>query len=179
MKEINSSEYLAVFDKKDYDNNWPRIRRVAARAIICIDGKFVFIQSRKYGEYKFPGGGQEQGEDILTTLIREVREETGLTVIPESIRLYGKTIEMNHDNYDGESEAIFEMLSYYYTCSVIDNGGRISLTDSEIRLGYTMRQTTLSEAIANNMEIKDDINVPWLRRDTTVMELLHKYTRKL
>lgn len=179
MKAIDAAEYIAVFDRKDYDIRWPRITRVAARAIINIDGYYVLIQSSKYGEYKFPGGGQEDNEDIIDTLIREVLEETGLTVIPESIVPFGKTLELNRDDYERDSEAIFEMMSYYYECSVKDNGDKISLTDSEKKLGYSLKYVLLEDAIENNRAIKYHNNIPWLKRDTTVMEYLCNNVKKL
>ena len=36
------------------------------------------------------GGKVEQGEDILVAAIREVREESGLVVNPQTVRLVGK-----------------------------------------------------------------------------------------
>ncbi len=38
------------------------------------------------GELKFPGGGMEDDEDDIKTLIRETLEETGFTVVPETVR---------------------------------------------------------------------------------------------
>lgn len=39
--------------------------------------------SAKEGEYKIPGGGMEAGETYVEALAREVKEETGLFIIPE------------------------------------------------------------------------------------------------
>ena len=50
-------------------------------------------QCSQEGEYKIPGGGQEPGENYEQTLIREVKEETGLYVRPESICELGEIIE--------------------------------------------------------------------------------------
>lgn len=50
------------------------------------DGKVLLVHSKKYGYLKFPGGGIESGEDHVQALCREVREETGLEVIPDSSR---------------------------------------------------------------------------------------------
>jgi 8-oxo-dGTP pyrophosphatase MutT (NUDIX family) len=43
------------------------------------------------GEVSFPGGGQEGGEDLRTTALRESREETGLD--PSSVEILG---ELDH-----------------------------------------------------------------------------------
>lgn len=59
-------------------------KRLAARGIIRRNDKYLAIYG-KYGDYKFPGGGREAGEELADTLIREVQEETGYRMIPESI----------------------------------------------------------------------------------------------
>lgn len=46
---------------------------------VLADGRIVMIQRRDTGEWGFPGGLIDWGEDILQTTQRELREETGLT----------------------------------------------------------------------------------------------------
>lgn len=47
------------------------------------------VHAKKFNYYKFPGGGIEPGECHEEALVRETLEETGLAVLPESIRAYG------------------------------------------------------------------------------------------
>ncbi len=61
------------------------VERTAVRGIICQDGKYLVILGEQ-GDCKFPGGGMEQGEFLFGTLTREVLEETGCHVKPDSIR---------------------------------------------------------------------------------------------
>lgn len=58
-----------------------RIRN-SAKALILRDGKMAAIKIRDGGEewYIMPGGGQEVGETLTETVVREVREELGLVV---------------------------------------------------------------------------------------------------
>ncbi len=47
---------LKELDWHNYEEDWPVIRREAVRGIICNkEGKYAFVQSRLYGECKFPG----------------------------------------------------------------------------------------------------------------------------
>jgi 8-oxo-dGTP pyrophosphatase MutT (NUDIX family) len=62
------------------------------------------------GDYKFPGGGVEAGENHATALIREFIEETG-HAISKMIQPIGEIIEQKQDAY--EPDAYFVMKSYY------------------------------------------------------------------
>ena len=80
---------LFEMDAKDYDPDGKVFSRPSARGIIIRDGKIAMVHSLKYDYYKFPGGGIEKGESPEQALQREVAEEAGLQVIPQSIREYG------------------------------------------------------------------------------------------
>ena len=70
---------LATFDARDYEGTTGIYEKYSIRAIIVRDGRLA-MQCSQEGEYKIPGGGQEPGENYEQTLIREVKEETGLTL---------------------------------------------------------------------------------------------------
>ena len=80
---------LFVFDYKDYKEDGTVGTRPSARGIIVRDGRIAMVHSRKYDYYAFPGGGIDRDENGKDALIREVREETGLEVISDSIKEYG------------------------------------------------------------------------------------------
>ena len=143
----NDSGYIGILDRRNYDRKWDKIIRIAIRGIIESDGKIAFIHSGKYGDYKFPGGGMEAGESREETLIREVLEETGLKVIPETIQYYGKFKEVKKDK---EQSKIFEQISYYYYCGIFPEKGERNLDEYEEEEEYELKWTTLEEAIENN-----------------------------
>ncbi|GAA3143274.1 NUDIX domain-containing protein [Planomonospora alba] len=53
-----------------------------AGVIIDDHGRALLTQRRDNGHWEAPGGVLERDEDIITGLVREVREETGLHVEP-------------------------------------------------------------------------------------------------
>ena len=56
-----------------------------AAAIIDDQGRALAVQRRDNGKWEPPGGVLELGETIPEGLAREVYEETGLTIEPESV----------------------------------------------------------------------------------------------
>jgi 8-oxo-dGTP diphosphatase len=56
-----------------------------AAAVIDDDGRALAVQRRDNSKWEPPGGVLELGETIPEGLAREVYEETGLTVEPESV----------------------------------------------------------------------------------------------
>ena len=58
--------------------------RVEVRALILVDGQLVTTVERRRGEPHsgLPGGRVERWESLEDALVREVREETGLSVEP-------------------------------------------------------------------------------------------------
>lgn len=166
-----TEDLIASIDRKDYDPAGNRVKRIAVRGFIKKDNQYAFIHSNKYGEFKFPGGGNKEGEKLEDTLIREVSEETGLSVIPDSIQYVGRVEEVRKGKYDD----IFEMTSYYYSCEVEAEIGAQNLDAYEADYGYELRFVTLEEAISNNDMISDTENIPWIDRDTMVMRKLLQY----
>ena len=108
---------LATFDARDYEGTTGIYEKYSIRAIIVRDGRLAMQCSRE-GEYKIPGGGQEPGENYEQTLIREVKEETGLYVRPESICELGEIIELHRDIFEPDKKFICHSLFFY--CDVLD-----------------------------------------------------------
>ncbi len=77
---------LFDMDKKDYNPDGKKFVRPSVRGIIIKNGKIAMVHSIKYNYYKFPGGGIEDNESKIETLIREVREESGLIVKADTIK---------------------------------------------------------------------------------------------
>ncbi|WP_269543175.1 NUDIX domain-containing protein [Cerasicoccus fimbriatus] len=85
------------------DNIFPPLSRnvrSASRAVIIQDGKLLAIKMKRPREkeifYILPGGGQRHGETLVTSLMRECREEIGVEPIVESMAYVREYIGRNH-----------------------------------------------------------------------------------
>ena len=52
-------------------------------------GRLLCTRSQGKETYYIPGGKREAGETDVETLVRELQEELGVVVRPETARLYG------------------------------------------------------------------------------------------
>ena len=130
---------LFTMDAKNYAPDAPLHIRPSVRGIVIRDGKVLMVHSRKYDYYKFPGGGIEAGEDHNEALCREVREETGFAVSPNSIREYGMVHRRERD-HDGTT---FVQDNFYYLCAIGEKLGQ-ELDDYADEEGFTRNLWLLS-----------------------------------
>lgn len=139
---------LFEIDLKDYAEGAQEYVRPSARAIIVKEKKIALVYVANKGYYKFPGGGINEGEDMKETLIREVKEEAGLSVIPETIEEFGYVLR-KQARRDGR---VLVQDNYYFTCDVTDEVGEQKLDDYEARDGFELRFVDIVEAIKANAE---------------------------
>ena len=160
---------LFDIDTKDYDINGSTVNRPSARGIIIRNGRLAMIHSVKYDYFKFPGGGIEKNEDITSALMREVLEETGLTVIPESIKEYG----MVHRIQKGDYEDVFIQDNYYYLCEVGEAITKQKLDEYEKEEMFTLEYVLPEQIINTNEKCKHAEADPiMLYRECRVIEIL-------
>lgn len=164
-------ELLFEIDKKDYDPNGEVFSRPSARAIIIQDGKIAVIYSRKNQFYKIPGGGVESGEDNITAMIREVKEEVGLTVKPETIKEFGYV----HRIQKGKHEPVFIQDNFYYWCDVENSQELPQYSDAEMREEFVPVFVDLAEAIRVNEEfVKANSLNTMIERELRVLRMVQE-----
>lgn len=172
---------LFTIDKKNYIENGSVFRRPSVRGIIIKNGKIAMIHSLKYDYYKFPGGGIEQDESQQDALIREVREESGLVVIPASVRPFGHVRRIEK----GISVDIFMQDNYYYLCDAEEAPATQSLDDYEAEERFTLEIVSPTHAIRTNETAlpllpPDKIYYPcMLERENKVLRLLQQEMQSL
>ena len=166
---------LQVFDRKDYSPYARRTVRRASRAIILRAGEIAMVKSEREGFYKFPGGGIESGETREGALCREVREETGLIVRGDTIRPFGIIREVHSDLF--RHGCVFEQVSYYYRCEVLNEIDKPELDAYESELGFKLVFVPIATAIAENTRHAAGMRTSFLRRELRVLEMLESELR--
>ena len=162
---------LFEMDQKDYADCTHQFSRDSARSIVIRNGKIAMIHSQKYHYYKFPGGGIEKGEDPVAAMIRETREEAGLTVIPESVREYGYVHRIQKSDYDAAE--CFVQDNYYYLCDALEDLSPQNLDDYEAAESYRLVFVDPDTAIhANRSVIESPYNPMMFEREARVLEML-------
>jgi ADP-ribose pyrophosphatase YjhB (NUDIX family) len=166
--------FHSVFEEESVKGlNGKKNVREALRAVIFKGSEILLVHTKK-GDYKFPGGGIEDGENYIEGLTREVAEETGY-VNCRVIEKIGMVTEKSIDTF--ERDAIFNMVSHYYLCT-LTNEKKIeqALDTYEYEQSFTPKWVTLQHAIQQNEYVlsQRDRN-DWVTRETFVLKELQKF----
>lgn len=161
---------LFEIDLQDYAGCTRTFTRNSARSIILSGGRVAMVHSLKYDYYKFPGGGIEAGESLAEALCREVREESGMMVDPDSIREFGLVHRRSREDDGG----VFIQDNYYYLCDADENVGQ-ELDEYEAEEGFTPEWVTPAHAIETNRYHDHGVSAQvMLEREALVLERLMK-----
>lgn len=163
---------LFKIDAKDYEIKDPKNYRPAARAIIIVGNKIAMIHSLKYNYFKFPGGGIETNEKKTDALIRETKEESGLSIIKSSIKEFGFVKTLQKDKYNKE---VFVQYNYYYLVEVEKEISKQKLDDYEEEESFTLEFIDPIYAIeTNGKELNPNVDKVMIERETNILKLLKK-----
>ena len=164
---------LFNMDRNDYADCTRTFVRNSARSIIIENGKIFMIYSRKFGFYKFPGGGIEKGETPVEAMIRETREEAGLIIIPETIKEYGFVHRIHKSNT--HKNECFIQDNFYYLCQAEKETVPQELDDYERKEMYSLEYVDPKIAIETNRNA-DASKTPYdkimFEREAKVLETL-------
>lgn len=113
--------------------------RITARAIVKNrDGLYAVMYAEKFKLHSLPGGGVEDGEDVLTALRREVNEETGC--ICDEIRELGIVAE-NRASLD------YTQINHYFAVTTNHTACENHLTESEQESRTVVQWHTFDEMV--------------------------------
>ena len=124
-----ASPVLRPLDNSDATSQaWPMTRRpprLAARALILWQDRLLLVNAYGGGISDLwcaPGGGVEAGQSLPDTLVREVREETGLTISVADPALVNEF----HDPAIG-----FHQVEIFFRCAITDGSLSPAWSDPE------------------------------------------------
>ena len=167
---------LFTIDLKDYNPNGKKFYRPSVRGIIFDDNNNIaMIYSKKYHYYKFPGGGMEEGETQLKTLAREIKEETGMTLVPGSAKEFGEVVRIQKYSTEEDDDTIFVQQNFYYTCEVEKEIGEQNLDESEKEAEFILTFVPIDKAIEMNASFKTDegpVKEQMVEREKRVLEII-------
>ncbi|MHA6532056.1 NUDIX hydrolase [Paenibacillus sp. BAC0078] len=69
--------------------------------IVVTEGRVLGARSTGKDTYYFPGGKREPGETDTQTLIREVKEELSVDILPDTVSLFGTFEAEAHGKAEG------------------------------------------------------------------------------
>ena len=163
--------FLFAIDLQDYADCTRTFRRDSARGIILREGKVAMIHSSRDGYYKFPGGGIEAGEGTIDAMIREVREEAGIVVKPETVRAYGYVHRIQRS--PGNLEEIFLQDNFYYLCEAEEEILPPQMEDYEEEAGFEPVFVDARHAIRVNRDLATNSHYhTMLLREARILEML-------
>lgn len=157
MKTI-STLVNGKISKKGIKNTADWKKRTAARAIILDNqNKIPLLWSNKYLFYKIPGGGIENGENIIKALKREIMEELGIKI--KNIKPLGEIKEYHTKNK-------YYQISYCFTAKVKKKVKNPKYTENEKSAEMELKWLTKHEALEamkNNIPKEQDYKSIQLR----------------
>ncbi len=136
MKTIGELNDKIILGKDGFSTKPPRI---TARAIVRNqEDLYALMYSNKFKLYSLPGGGVEDGEDILTALYREIYEEVGC--VCDEIQELG-IVKENRASLD------YTQINYYFVVNTFNMPNENHLTDSEVGSQTVVQWHTFHEMV--------------------------------
>ena len=166
MKQICELNDKIILGQEGLSSKAPRL---TARAIVKNqDGLYAVMYADKFKLHSLPGGGVEDGEDVLTALRREVYEETGC--VCDEIQELGIVAE-NRASLD------YTQINYYFVVTTTHTPGDNHLTKAEQDSRTVVEWHTFDEMLRliNEQEF-DRVQAKYLKaRDVAALQEYSKW----
>jgi 8-oxo-dGTP pyrophosphatase MutT (NUDIX family) len=125
-----------------------KIRLGCSAAIFDDQNRVLLTQRQDNGQWCLPSGGAEPGESVVEACIREVWEETGLSVVVN--RLVGVYSDPNQLIVYADNNK-FQIIALHFEAQII--GGELGLRDETSAFGYfTLEQIERAELMGSHKE---------------------------
>ncbi len=134
---------------------------------ITSDGKFIIV-SKDGHNWQLPGGKPEPGESTVETAVREVREETGLTLIPydNDLQFFGYYVVSKTDENGGEQK----FLQLRLWMKMTEHSGALQLSAREENRDQDESEQVRFAKVVSPVEATSPI--PWLESSGECQRLM-------
>ena len=106
-------------------------------------------------------------------MIREVKEETGYDVIPESIRPFG---EIEEKRLSVHEPMIWHQTNRLYFCGVYPEKGLCAYSENEKKYGFHQVFYTIEEALEKNEKmLENEGRQAWNQREYRTLQLIKSH----
>jgi ADP-ribose pyrophosphatase YjhB (NUDIX family) len=137
-----------------YDPEAPKANRIVVAVTVFVlndHDEVLLIQRTDNGLWALPGGGQEIGENIAQTAVRETLEETGVRT--DVVGLVGIYSDPDHVVAYDDGE-VRQQFSICLRARYVD--GAIGASDESANVGWISRSTLDQLAIHPSMRLRID-----------------------
>ena len=112
--------------------------------------EILLIKHVNSGHWSFPKGHVEGTETEIETAKREIKEETGYEVIPESVKPFG---EIEEKRLSVKEPRIWHQINRLYFCDVYPGQGQCGYSENERKYGFHQVFYTIDEALEKNKKM--------------------------
>lgn len=163
-----------IFRDPGVDIHGKTDHRAAVRAVVILEKKLLMVYSPVNGDYKFPGGGIEKGENPEMALKREVTEECGMNLT----RILGNIGCVVEYAIPMKAEFnVFKMTSSYYLCEINAAVKAQKLDAYEKDLGFQPVWVDIDTAIQTNktvLQVETKKPPQWTAREVFMLEFIRE-----
>ncbi len=149
-KNTVSHRGQALLKVKHFLEKQFHFRQLVVPAAIIVKDRKMFFQKRRdsrkeFSKWEFPGGGVEDGEDLIGCLKREVRDETGFNVEP--LELLSPIMNRVEKKYN------YQVFLPVYICKI--KSGKIKVAHNEVadHGWFTIKEALKLKFLPLNKEI--------------------------
>jgi len=126
------------------------LRRHAARGIVLRGDRILLLFTERYNDFSLPGGGIDEGEDIIVALKRELEEETGAQDV--QVKEHYGFIEEYRPYWKPQFD-LMHMTSHFFLCDVAPELADARMESHEVANGMKPVWMPVSEAVNHNRQV--------------------------